>query len=247
MKYPQTVQAANAVSTDRKALAEALLVEIPPRREGRPPKGTPKVADLLAEAAAELADAGHDISAATLTDYRNVAAWVAGNSSDVTGVSWQPIAWSCHYEAFRGGMSYATFAAHVESGEITGVDSLRRLLGKPTTRAITSGEKVSKVLDAIAAGEVDEHELHELRQAVTPSTGSAPSPGRISDRGKTREQLDDDAYWTKVRAALHLLLDVKVRVANGDTVPGDIAILLQILVPESDWDEALRDEIGNLS
>ena len=73
-----------------------------------------------------------------------------------------------------------------------------------------------------------------------------PKPPRITDRGKSTDELDDDAYWAKVSAALHLLLDVKVKIADGVQPPAHIAILMQILVPEQDWDEALRQEIGNL-
>ena len=57
----------------------------------------------------------------------------------------------------------------------------------------------------------------------------------------------DDAYWMTVRKALNLLLDAMVKIEHGATPPADIAILMQILVPQSDWDDAAHDLIGDLS
>jgi len=98
---------------------------------------------------------------------------------------------------------------------------------------------------------VDRDGVRDLSRTVDArrhrDSGSESHPPRISDRGKSAEELANEAFWIKVRAALHLLLDLKVKITQGITVPGDIAILMELLVPETDWDEALRIEISNLS
>jgi len=81
-------------------------------------------------------------------------------------------------------------------------------------------------------------------EKILSDTGADPDPDRLSDRGKSSEEKKQAAYWNKVDKALHLLLDAKVRIANGATPPAHIAILMELLTPEQDWDEALRQEIG---
>ena len=127
-----------------------------------------------------------------------------------------------------------------------------RNLGSRMTKNKIRELPVADLIDAIdqrvEAGDVSDDELLELRRVTSIGGDYEPSPGRISDRGKSDEELATDAYWKKVRAALYLLVDVKGRIADeeGLDVPGDIAILLQILVPESDWDEAVHAEINKL-
>jgi len=77
-------------------------------------------------------------------------------------------------------------------------------------------------------------------------SGATVNPGRLSDRGKSTTELDDEAFWAKVTEALNLLLAAKVKIAEGAKPPAHVEILMQILVPEQDWDEALRQEIGGL-
>ena len=83
MKYPKSVEAARSIGMDKKALAEALLAEVP-LRKGRPAAGTTSVEDALAVIAAEIeAETGEVYAPVTLRDYRLVAEWV-GNGSGTT-------------------------------------------------------------------------------------------------------------------------------------------------------------------
>lgn len=104
------------------------------------------------------------------------------------------------------------------------------------------------LVEGEAVAELDLDVFIGLSKAVDDRRGTAaPAPRRLSDRNKSDEEMEDEAYWRKVNEALKLLLDVKVRISHGLQPPPATAILLEILVPETDWDEALRAEIGNLS
>jgi hypothetical protein len=155
---------------EKKTLAEALFIEIPPRSQGRPPAGTPKVAELLAGAAEEiLAETGETYSIKTLSGYREVAAWVAGNSPVHGGVTWADASWTAHYEAFQKGLSWKEFskgkrtkrAVRQQAGASTGdIPAAARAINEnpaeadkfikalsPEGRAAIGGAEVRRTLD----------------------------------------------------------------------------------------------------
>jgi hypothetical protein len=113
-------------------------------------------------------------------------------------------------------------------------------LAQAAAEALAEGaiERVSGAVVRELSNAIDDKVLHD--------TGAAANPDRFTDRGMSSEEQQEAAYWHKVDKALHLLLDAKVRIANGATPPPRIAILMELLAPEQDWDEALRQEIGGL-
>jgi len=112
MKFPRSVEAARGVGMEKKALAEALFQEIPPRGRGRRPAGEATNDEMFEEAAAEiLAETGEQYAAATLERYRNVAAWVAaGKSVGTDTFPWADASWTAHLEACVNGLTWKEFS-----------------------------------------------------------------------------------------------------------------------------------------
>jgi hypothetical protein len=159
IKYPGVVQAARNIGTEKKNLAEALYLEIPPRR-GRPPKGEPNLEDQLKEAAREiLAETGESYEVLTLKEYRQVAAWVAeGNGMASHSITWADASWTAHYEAFRKRMPWAEFVA-----------------GKRTKRAVReqAGASTGDVPAAARAINQRPDEAVKLVEGMTPAARRA--------------------------------------------------------------------------
>ena len=195
MQYPKTVKAAKAVSTDEKAMAAAIFDEIPPRGQGRTPAGSPTVETALMDLSTELRSSGFDYSAATLKEYREVAAWAArGNDRQQPGISWLSVSWSVHREAFKGGMTWKTFVKHVEAKEIKVVDDLRRLLNKRPTRLNRPSEKLKEIKDLIGSGQLAPDDLNDLASALpAPAIDAARRQhARNHARDHQDAQHDDD-------------------------------------------------------
>lgn len=150
-EFPKTIKAASAISKDKKHLAEAIWLEIPPRENGRPKKGTPMIETLLETMAEELAESGHDYSVGTLDKYRRVALWVHSEKGDhgVPLSTWCDVSWHAHQEACLGGMSFPTFQQAVANGKLKGVDDVRRMLGKSPTRRNDPDEVKDDIRDRI--------------------------------------------------------------------------------------------------
>lgn len=107
--FVRTVAAALGETRSKFGLAEALAVEIPPRRPG--PSGDDSVRDELARARQAILDAGGEPrDVGTLDCYRRTALWVSGdvprNFSWIAGVSF-----SAHDEARKAGMTFDEFMA----------------------------------------------------------------------------------------------------------------------------------------
>ena len=121
-------------------------------------------------------------------------------------------------------------------------------------RQIASNPKLAEAAAVALADGAIEHVDKETNKKLSRvsgeravrDSGATVNPGRLSDRGKSTVELDDEAFWAKVTEALNLLLAAKVKIAEGAKPPAHVEILMQILVPEQDWDEALRQEIGGL-
>lgn len=200
MKYPKTMRAAKGISTNEKALAEAIFIEIPPRGKGRTPAGTTTIEDALTEMAAELSAEGYAYSTAVLAEYREVAAWANGNTRAGTGISWQPVAWSVHVEAYKGGMRWRDFVKHVGSGTIKIRDDLRRIFGNRPGRPNTT-EKVKDLVGDVKAGKVTKDDLEELADALDEGTVSKTVNRRrqrrinediaANEEGMTDEEVED--------------------------------------------------------
>src|SRR5262245_13378065 len=106
MKFPRSVGAARAIGMDKKNLAEALFMEVPPRR-GRPPLGQATIEEQLEDVAAEiLAETGESYDWRTLQTYRNVAAWATKNEPGHGLITaWADASWTAHREAYDSGMT----------------------------------------------------------------------------------------------------------------------------------------------
>jgi len=162
MKFPRSVEAARGIGMEKKALAEALYAEIPPRPNGRPPAGTPKVEDLLAEVASEIEEeTGEKFSPATLDRYRKVATWVAGGKGYVSvPLSWADASWTAHLEAWNNGLTWKEFtkgkrtkrAVRQQAGISTGdVPAAARAINENPTEASKFVEGLdSKGMEAVA-------------------------------------------------------------------------------------------------
>lgn len=103
--------------------------------------------------------------------------------------------------------------------------------------------------EAFAEGAVEQLDPETLRllaravdtKIVADSGPKPPKPGPPAD-----DEVGP-SYWAEVRRSLHFLLDVQVKIDLGIEPPADIAIMMQILVPRDDWDDAARDLIDSAS
>src|SRR5215510_6080370 len=112
MRFPKSVDAARGVGMEKKTLAEALYAEIPPRGRGRRPAGEATDPEMFEEVADEIfAETGERYAAKTLRDYRDVAAWVAGNSRPEASILWADASWTAHREAYKNGLSWEEFSS----------------------------------------------------------------------------------------------------------------------------------------
>src|SRR5262245_14331849 len=112
MRYPRTVEAARGIGMEKKRLAEALYAEIPPRGRGRRPAGEATDPQMFAQAAEEIfRETREQYEPDTLRQYRDVAAWVAGNSGPQSQIPWADASWTAHREAYKSGMTFAAFRA----------------------------------------------------------------------------------------------------------------------------------------
>lgn len=159
MKYPDVVRAARSIGTEKKNLAEALFLAIPPRR-GRPVAGTLTIDEQLAEAAAEIErETGETYSPDTLKTYRLVAAWVAAGNGPVHGaITWADASWTAHREAYDKGISWDAFVA-----------------GKRTKRAVReqAGASTGDVPAAARAINNQPDEATKLVEEMTPAARAA--------------------------------------------------------------------------
>jgi hypothetical protein len=146
MQFPEIVTAARQIGADKRALAEALFNEIPPRAQGRPVAGTTTVAVLLEAAAAEiLTETGEQYEVKTLSIYRDVAVWITtGNPLPGEGVfTWADASWTAHREAFGAGVPFAKFAAAAAEGKVTKRDA-RTMAGRPRGDTIAAARAINE-------------------------------------------------------------------------------------------------------
>ena len=163
MKYPKSVEAARSIGMDKKALAEALLAEVP-LRKGRPAAGTTSVEDALASIAAEIeAETGEVYAAKTLENYRQVAAWV-GNAPGSGGIPWADASWTAHVEAYEGKMTFAEFDALDDKSKRAGRRSRGASTGDVPAAARAINENPAEVAKFIEALTPDAAEA--IRDAI---------------------------------------------------------------------------------
>lgn len=111
-QFSKTINAALAQTKSIFALAEALLIEIPPRENGR---GRDVQLRLQEALDAIVAAGGEPLSLSTLRAYRDVAVWAAdANVPTAMGtLRWVPkVSFKRHRLAYEGGVSFADFTAN---------------------------------------------------------------------------------------------------------------------------------------
>jgi glycerol-3-phosphate dehydrogenase len=159
MKYPKSVEAARSIGMDKKALAEALLAEVP-LRKGRPAAGTTSVEDALAVIAAEIeAETGEVYAPRTLGNYRKVAEWACDRAH-----SWADASWTAHVEAYEGGMAFAEFDALDDKSKRAGRRSRGASTGDVPAAARAINENPAEVAKFIEALTPDAAEA--IRDAI---------------------------------------------------------------------------------
>jgi hypothetical protein len=244
MKYPRSVSAARGVGLGRKELAEALLTEIPPRR-GRPPRGQASVEDLLVEAAAEILDeTGETYAPGTLRNYRNVAAWVAGNEHVHVSIPWADASWTAHMEAYEKGLTWEEFsqgrrtkrAVREQAGALTGdVPAAARAINVNPDEAAhlvqgLSDQATEAVREALMNKDLESVGLRPLQPRQTPAD---PTPRwhrlTLDIAGDIRLVLTDIAdlhtngQHNVAEQALRELRDVLIEgVSRCETIPDTI-------------------------
>src|SRR4029077_19179696 len=115
----------------RFALAEALAVDIPPRRSGPVAAAQLTVMQHLEWAAAEIEQAGGERrSPATLAEYRESAIWVRRGVTSPLFRWVEGASFSAHTEARKGGLTYPNFKALPSHT----VDAVREALNRTGTR-----------------------------------------------------------------------------------------------------------------
>lgn len=127
MAFERIIKAALSETRSKFALAEALAIEIPPRRSG--PSDDNIISSYLAKAIQAISDAGGEPRAVlTMADYRKTALWVQGvnapNFRWVKGTSF-----TAHNEARKVGLSYNKFVAM----PLKTTDAIRAKAGKAGT------------------------------------------------------------------------------------------------------------------
>jgi|SRR5262245_44713528 len=113
--YERVVTAALAETQSKFRLAEALALDIPPRRRGGSVEDGEKITPHLERARQAIINAGGEERAVgTFRDYRLTALWVAESSGgNPTTFHWVPGAsFTAHDEARHRGIAYADFAAN---------------------------------------------------------------------------------------------------------------------------------------
>lgn len=243
IKYPRSVQAARSIGLDKKALAEALFVEIPPRL-GRPPADAVSIEDQLAETAAEiLAATGETYSPATLGKYRQVAAWAANNVAGTGDINWADASWTAHVQAYEKGETFAQFMAdpatkrrvRERNGAATGdVPAAARAINSQPDEAA----KLVAALDVQAAVAVQ----RALDQRVI-AEGGADTATQMEARRRQRER-DEAARPAGWMDALNPLMEMSeagkraMRKVRGDLDSGllnlgnDERVLIERLLGE---------------
>ena len=240
MKYPKTIRAAKGVSTDEKALAAAILVEVPPaRRGGKPDRGSP-VETALTEMSAELAAEGYVYSPATLGDYREIAAW-ASKDPGSGAIAWQSVAWNTHVEAYQGGMTWRSFVTNVENGKIKTGDDVRRILGKRTSRKAYPSEKAREVSDLAATGQLSDDDARSLAASLPSDVIEAEAHERRSTRiSDNRDNVSREAGMSpeEIANADRVMDALRGAVADFDNATKDIV--------KNWWQKHLIDARGSL-
>lgn len=109
--YDRTVAAAVAETRNKFALAEALALDIPPRRRGPTAEDEQSVIAYLDEAREAIVTAGGEPrEARTLRYYRLTALWVS--TGDRTNFRWiEGVSFTAHDQARAAGLTYDEFAA----------------------------------------------------------------------------------------------------------------------------------------
>lgn len=112
LTYERVIAAALGETRSKFALAEALALDIPPRRRGPTDEEESGTTILIAEARDRIFEAGGEPRAAsTLAQYRKVALWVL--YVNVQNFRWVPgFSFTAHLEACNAGISFEEFAAN---------------------------------------------------------------------------------------------------------------------------------------
>lgn len=107
-------------------MAEALALDIPPKRRGPTPPAEQSVPDQLEGARQAIIDAGgEDFSIATLSDHRLTALWAAGEGGTFRWV--EGVSFTAHNLARSMGMPFEDFAAMPASER--SINALRGTMG----------------------------------------------------------------------------------------------------------------------
>jgi hypothetical protein len=113
MSYTRIVSAALAETQSKFKLAEALALDIPPKRRGPTDEAERSVPEYLADARQAIIDAGGEPrTVKTLDYYRRTALWVEVSTVTGRNFAWVPgRSFTAHNEARGVGMTYEAFAA----------------------------------------------------------------------------------------------------------------------------------------
>lgn len=176
--YGRVVSAALAETRSKFALAEALALDIPPRRPG--PSEDAAISEYLADARRAIIDAGgEERSVGTLANYRFTALWVS--DVNVTNFEWvEGASFTAHQEARQAGMTVDEFAAMPSPT----IDAIRRHAGK----AGTDGPS-----NRIAASWSEEQKIAAAREILSDPKVAAgalrdiPTRARMYDAARTVE------------------------------------------------------------
>lgn len=187
MTYDRTVSAALAETKSKFGLAEALALDIPPRRSG--PSEDATISEYLTEARQAIIDnGGEPHSVGTFAHYRKTALWV--QDGDVPNFHWvRGTSFTAHNEARLAGLSYEEFVA----SPVKTTDAFRKTAGKAGTdgpaekiaASWSEDEKVAAARELLSDPDVSSQipvEPDVVRNAVT----ADPQARRAA-----REALDD--------------------------------------------------------
>lgn len=97
-------------------------------------------------------------------------------------------------------------------------------------------------------GQLDMIDAVRLRGAIEDVLPHAvPKERKAPSRHHWTDVVDDD-YWKHIHDAFAALMDLQHKISAGDIdeIPGGIALMMQILMPRTDWDEAAAELLDGL-
>lgn len=189
--YPESVETGARADGSLLDFAAALYREIPPRRPGRTPAGTPTVDDALAQVAADLlAEKGVTYTLASLQEFRKVAAWAAPETGGAPHpFPWASASWTAHREAWGKGESFAQFTAdpatkrrvRERNGARTGdVPAAARAINTQPAEAVALVEHLTPEARRDLRERIDQAERFDHEAEVVAQGGRFPSLDEIN-------------------------------------------------------------------